>query len=88
MIYRGPGFLHIQPFGSSSIPFPPLPSASCLSFSVLLRIASRAHLRVSRGYGDGAGAKSYDGEKGWSSINHSVLSDVQSRFVPQRLVKF
>jgi hypothetical protein len=25
--------------------------------------------------GDGGGAKSYDGEKAWSSINHSMLSD-------------
>jgi hypothetical protein len=38
---------------------PSLPSANCLSFSVF------------RG---GRGAKSYDCEKAWPSINHSILS--------------
>jgi hypothetical protein len=34
MIYRGPGFLAVARFGSSPNPFPPLPAATCLSFSV------------------------------------------------------
>ena len=47
-------------------PAPPthhtLPLASSLSFSVFCVVAGR-------------GAKSYDGDKAWSSINHSILSD-------------
>ncbi len=38
MIYRGRGFLTIVRFGSS---LSPLPSASCLSFSVFLCIAEK-----------------------------------------------
>ena len=51
----------------------PLPSASCLSFSVFLCVAGRAYWRERR-VGGGDGAKSCDGEKAWSSINHSILS--------------
>ncbi len=55
MIYRGPGFLPIVLFGSSPTPFPPLRSASCLSFSVFLCVAGRAYWREKRG--DGLGDK-------------------------------
>ncbi len=48
------------------LPDPPLPSASCLSFSVFLCFATE---------GGGAGrAKSDNEENGWSSKNHSMLS--------------
>jgi hypothetical protein len=52
-------------------PLPTVPPVSCLSFSVFLRVcvADRAYWRE-RGYGGGEGAKSYDGEKVWSSISH------------------
>ncbi len=52
--------------------YPPLPTASCLSFSVFLCVAGQAYWRGGEGFG---GTKSYDGEKSWSSINHSVLSE-------------
>jgi hypothetical protein len=76
MIYRVLGFLVVIWFGSS----PPLPrsSASCPFLSVFLSVAGRAHWRE-RGDGGGGGAKSYDGEKAWSSINHSILSALTNR---------
>jgi len=43
MIYRGQGFHAFVWFSSSPTPFPPLPSASCLSFSVFLCVAGRAY---------------------------------------------
>ncbi len=69
MIY-GPGFLAVVWFGSSPTPSP---LASCLSFPVFLFVAGRAYLR-----GGGGGAKSYAGEKAWSSIHHSTLSGYKS----------
>jgi hypothetical protein len=63
--YGGSGFLAVSRFG----PFPssfPLSKASCLSLSVFLCVAGRAYLT---GGGCGGGAKSYDGEKAWTSIN-------------------
>ncbi len=53
-------------------PPPPLPSASWLSFSGFL--SSSLLTGVGRGVGCGRGAKSYDSEKAWSYINHSILS--------------
>jgi hypothetical protein len=70
MIYRGPGFLAAPPPLHSPLP----PSASCLSFSVFLCVASRVYCDW-RGEGGGGGAKSYDIEKAWPDINHSILSD-------------
>jgi hypothetical protein len=32
------------------------------------------------GGGGGGGAKSYDGEKAWSSINHSILSWCRKKY--------
>ncbi len=49
MISRGPGFLAVIWLGSSPIP---LPSASCLSVSVILCIAGQAYWRE-RGWGEG-----------------------------------
>ncbi len=51
---------------------PLLPSESCLSFSVFLCVAGRAYWRK-KGVGGGEGAKSCNGEKAWSSINHLFL---------------
>ncbi len=45
MIYRGPGFLAVVWFGSTPIPYPPLPSTICLFFSVFLCFADRAYCR-------------------------------------------
>jgi hypothetical protein len=51
----------------------PLSSPSPLSSAVFLCIAGQAYWRE-RGRGEGGrGAKSCDGEKAWSSINHSIL---------------
>ncbi len=51
-------------------PLLPRPSASCLSFSAFLCVADRASWRE-RGRG---GAKSYDGEKAESSLDHLLCS--------------
>ncbi len=48
----------------------PLPSASCLSFSIFLS----TYLRGGGGGGRGRGAKSYDREKAWLSRNRWILS--------------
>ncbi len=67
-----------RPFSPSSYDlatrtfFPSLLSASCLSFSVFLCVAGRACWRERGGGGEGV-PKSYDSEKDWSSINHSIL---------------
>ncbi len=58
MIYRGPGFLAVVWFGSSTIPFPsppPLPTGEGRR-------------------GVGGGAKSNGREKAWPSIHHWILS--------------
>jgi hypothetical protein len=55
------------------LPLPPLPSATCLSFSVFLCVAGRADLRERGWVGGGRRAKSYDREKDWPSVNHSIL---------------
>ena len=57
MSYRGPGFLPVVWFGSTPTPFPHLPSASCLSFSVFLYVAGQIYW-WERGEGVGWGAKS------------------------------
>jgi hypothetical protein len=56
-------------------PIPPLTSASCLSFLVFLCVAAVELTVGSGGAGVGGGAKSHDGEKAWSSTNHSILSE-------------
>jgi hypothetical protein len=62
MIYRGPSFLAAVWFVFSPTSFPFLPAESCLSSSVFLPV------ELTDGKG-GEGAKLYDGEKAWSSIN-------------------
>jgi hypothetical protein len=76
MIYRGPGFLGAVWFDSSPTPYPPLQSASCLSFPVILCVPNRAHWRERWVGGGGREAKSDDCEEVWPSINHSILSAV------------
>jgi hypothetical protein len=68
MIYRRPCFLAVLHM-IWLLPHP-LSSASCLSFSVSLPVCSRSSLT---GGGGGVGAKSYDNEKAWLSINQSLL---------------
>ncbi len=67
MIYRGPGFLAAVWFG-----FPPSPF--CGQQVVSLSQSFCVSLNDGRRGGCGRGAKSYDGEKAWPSINQSILS--------------
>ncbi len=74
--YRGPAFLAVGWFGSTSAPFTPLSrQQGCLSFAVFLCVAGRAFWRE-RGIGGGRRAKSFDREKAWSSVNYSILAAV------------
>jgi hypothetical protein len=66
MIYRGLGFLAVLRFGYS----PPLPSASCFSFSDFPCFAGRAYTDGRGGGGRWGGAKSYNG----GNVNHSIIS--------------
>jgi hypothetical protein len=59
-------------------PFPLFPSASCLSFSVFLCIAGQRLPTGEDGEGVEDEPNSYDGEKTWSFVNHSILSDFTS----------
>ncbi len=56
-------------FGSSPTPTP----VSKLSLVLSLPVSRRSSLVTQEGGGSGGGDKSYDGEKAWSSINHSIL---------------
>jgi hypothetical protein len=60
-------------------PPPPPPPLSVSKFSLFfsLPICPLSSLLTGEGglKGVGGGAISYDGEKAWSSINHSILSD-------------
>ncbi len=59
-----------------------LPSAvSKLDRRRPLRKRDNLHADGRGGTGWGGGAKSYDGEKAWSSINHSIVSALQSQKV-------
>ncbi len=66
MIQRGPGFL----LGFSPTPFPSSP-VSKLSLFLGLPMCRRPSLLTEEG--GGRGAKSYDREKAWLTINHSIL---------------
>jgi hypothetical protein len=68
MIY-GPGFLAVLWFGSSPIPSPSL--VSNLSFFLTIPVCRRSSILTGKVVG---GAESYDREKAWPSINHSILS--------------
>jgi hypothetical protein len=56
----------------------PSPCVRKLSLFVILPVRSPPSILPGEGGEGGGGAKSYDGEKAWSSLNHSVLSG----FVP------
>ncbi len=76
LIYRGPGFLAVAWFGSTSTP-PPSPPPQQL-VSPFQSSQSPVELTDGRGGGGGRGAKSNDIEKAWPSINHSILSVLHS----------
>jgi hypothetical protein len=76
IIYRGPGFLAVVWVGSSP---PSFSHQQVLSF-LYLTVCRRSSYRragVGRGF---RGTTSYDSEKPWSSINHSILSGT-TRFI-------
>jgi hypothetical protein len=78
-------FIDSQAFSMSNDLAPPHPPLSPVTkLSPVFRRSSL--LTGEQGVGGGGGARSYDGENGWSSLNHPILS--ASRFLPQRLVKF
>ncbi len=58
MIYRGPGSFQLAP----------CPTPSCVSPAELADRRGREEKAM------GKGVKAYDGEKVWTSINHSILS--------------
>ncbi len=70
MFDRGPGFLGVGWFGSN----PPL---------TLLSVSSTGYVQANwerggiEGAGGGGGAKSYNSEKAWSSINQSILPGIE-----------
>ncbi len=74
MINRGPGFLAVVWFGSFPTHSHPLLSvtSTCDEEEDWERETTG---RRDMGEG-GGGAKTYHGEKGWSSINHLLLSDL------------
>ncbi len=74
MIVRESGFLAVVWFGS--YPTPPSP-VSKLDRRHTGRRRKRDNLLSERGREGGGGAKSFDGEKAWSSINHSILFAVR-----------
>ncbi len=75
MGYRELSFLVVTWFGSSPSPFPPI---SKLSVILSLPVCRRRAYWQERGRGGGRGAKSYDLEKVWPSISHSILSGQES----------
>jgi hypothetical protein len=58
-------------------PSPLLLLESCLFF--YLPMCRRSSLLMGEEGGGGGGAKSYDGEKAWSPINHSVLCELYTQ---------
>ncbi len=70
--YRGPGFFAVTCLVIWLLPHP-LTSPPSVS-STGGRLRKRDNLLPGEGVRGGGGAKSYDGEKVWPSINHSILS--------------
>ncbi len=77
-IYRGTGFLSVVWYGSSPAPSPSF-LVSKLSLFLSLLVCRQTSLPTGEGGGEWGWRRShitvYDGEKAWSSINHSILSD-------------
>jgi hypothetical protein len=70
MIYREPAF-------SRSYDVAPPPTLSCQQVVSVSQSSCVSPVELTDGIGGeegGGGAKTYDGEKAWSSINHSILS--------------
>ncbi len=67
--YRGSGFLAV--LWMIWFPPPPPPSSWCLSFTAFLCVVCWAYWPKK---GVGGGATTYNSEKAWSSINHSILA--------------
>jgi hypothetical protein len=80
MICRGPGFLAVVWFGSS--PTSPFLLPSVISTGGAQKEWERETTAGVKGGRGGGGAKSYDDEKAWSSINHPIrsVSRVSVRF--------
>jgi hypothetical protein len=74
MIYRGAGLLADDPFGSSSTPFPLSRSKMSLFLNLTVCRRSSCPWEERKGEGDVERAKSNNGKKACSSINHSTLS--------------
>jgi hypothetical protein len=71
MLYRRQAFLAVV---NSPTPFSPFPISRLHVVSLSqFSCVSPVELTVGRGgRGDGGGVKAYDGEKAWSSVNHSI----------------
>ncbi len=74
MNYWGPGFLSVVWFGSFPTT-PPPPPRTVSKLSLFITVCRRSSLLKGEEGGGVGGAKSYEGEKAWFSINHSILSD-------------
>jgi hypothetical protein len=72
MIYGGTGFHAV--FASAPRPPHPRSPARKLDQTHTGRLRKRGNFLTGEGEGGGGGAQSYDREKAWSSINHSLLS--------------
>ncbi len=75
MIYRGPGFLAVVYDWLLPQHLTPYP-VSKLDQRHTGRLTKKVNLMTGEGGGSGGGAKSYDCEKTWSSINYSILSGI------------
>jgi hypothetical protein len=76
MIYRGLGFLSVICFGSSPIPLTP----SVAQPATHSKNEKERQLADEKGAGFGGGARSYDGQKAWSSFYHLILSGYADDF--------
>jgi hypothetical protein len=74
-IIKDQAFSASYDFAPPPLPHPPLPSVSSTG-NTLEDWETETAWWQERGWGGGGGAKSYDGKKAWSSINHSILSFV------------
>ncbi len=80
MNFWGPGFLAVILFCFWPIFLPPFPVRK-LSLFLSLPVCHRWSLLSEEAGGGGeGGAKSYDREKAWSSINHPILSGKNVRY--------